>query len=399
LSLGHFNYNFVDRFFKYISQKGKMNLFDNMTYHDYVYNPDANYHEVYLIRMLLDKYGGTNIKLRQGENGAPSESGFGRGALGDYDWTELSQAKWDTRRMLGNLGHDIECSIFGLIEMAYTSGPINRLNFKGIIKSDSSKKVIRPKIAYYAMQNVTSIFDNSLERITNLNASYNIESAGTNEHRYSKGTDRSVSVYGYSNKQTQKQLYTIWLDDYVPTNTNIAKPLTLSFTNANMDNPVLVDIITGAVYQIPANKWTKKGNTYTFIDVPVYDAPIVIADKSLINFKEMKTSSTSFLIDAALPWEEVSVGVSRQIFGYNQDLMIVKYKFKKDGLGAPHQHPNSQSAVVMSGVFELTINGEKKILRAGDGYMVEPNVVHSALCLEDGILIDSFNPVRADFLK
>lgn len=51
------------------------------------------------------------MPLRQGENGAPSEGGPGRGAIGDYNWNELSQAKWDTRRMLGDLGHDIESSV------------------------------------------------------------------------------------------------------------------------------------------------------------------------------------------------------------------------------------------------------------------------------------------------
>ncbi|MBC7722350.1 MAG: beta-galactosidase [Pedobacter sp.] len=285
LALGHFNYDFVDRFFKYIGSKGKMNLFDNMTYHDYVYNPDANYHEVYLIRMLLDKYGGKNIKLRQGENGAPSSGGVGRGALGDYNWTELSQAKWDTRRMLGNLGHDVECSIFGLIEMAYTNGPINRLNYKGIIQSDSTKQVIRPKIAYYAMQNVTSIFDNSLERINPLTHTHNITGASANENRFSAGTDRSVAVYGYRNKITKQQAYTIWIDETIPTNTNITKLLTLSFSNANFNTPVLIDIITGNVYEIPTSQWSKKGSTYTFKDIPVYDAPIVIADKSLIKIQ------------------------------------------------------------------------------------------------------------------
>jgi quercetin dioxygenase-like cupin family protein len=283
--------------------------------------------------------------------------------------------------------------------MAYTNGPINRLNYKGIIKSDSTKKVIRPKIAYYAMQNVTSIFDNSLERISNLNSSYNITSASVDEHRYQKGTDRSVSVYGYKNKTTQKQLYTIWMDENIPSNTNTIFNLTLSFTNANFDNPVLVDIITGAVYQIPESQWSKKGNTYTFRDMPIYDAPIVIADKSLINFKEMKISSTSFLMDAELPWEDLGGGVSRQVMGYNGDLMLVKIKFKKGGIGALHQHIHSQTAYVASGVFELTINGDKKILKAGDGYFVQPNIEHGAVCLEEGILIDAFNPMRKDFLK
>jgi hypothetical protein len=285
LALGHFNYDFVDRFFRYIGQRKKMHLFDNMTYHDYAYNPDANYHEVYLIRMLLDKYGGAKVKLRQGENGAPSSGGPGRGAIGDYDWTEFSQAKWDTRRMLGNLGHDIECSIFTIIDVAYTAGPIKRLNVKGLIQSDSTKQALRPKVAYYAVQNVASIFDNTLERIKKVEHSYSVDGTSANEYRYSKNTDRSTALYGYRNKATGKQLYTIWMDENIPTNAAVTKKITFSFSNGNFDQPVYVDIITGAVYEIPSTQWSKKGNTYTFKDIPVYDAPVVIADKTLISVK------------------------------------------------------------------------------------------------------------------
>lgn len=113
----------------------------------------------------------------------------------------------------------------------------------------------------------------------------------------------------------------------------------------------------------------------------------------------MPSSSASFLIDAEMPWDDLGGDVQRQVVGYNQDLMMVKFRFKKAGVGAPHHHIHSQSAVVMSGVFELTIDGEKKVLKAGDGYIVEPNVIHSAVCLEDGILIDAFNPYRQEFIK
>ncbi len=281
LAMGHISIDFADRFFKYLAEKKKLKLFDNMTYHDYDYNPDANYHKVYLLRQTLDKYA-PGMKLRQGENGAPSEGGTGRGALWDYDWTEVSQAKWDTRRMLGNLGHDIESSVFGLIEMAYTEGPINKLNYKGIIKSDASKQVIRPKIAYYAIQHVTAIFDHTLERIKGLEHTRNIAGAAPNEFKYSQTTDRSLAVYGFRHKATQKQLYAIWMDDSIPTNSNQTKLQAFSFSNGNFETPVFVDLITGGIYEIPTRQWSKKGNTYTFKEIPIYDGPIVIADKSLI---------------------------------------------------------------------------------------------------------------------
>jgi hypothetical protein len=169
--------------------------------------------------------------------------------------------------------------------MAYTNGPINRLNYKGIIKSDSTKKVIRPKVAYYAIQNVTSIFDNSLEGLKNLEHTYNIDGAG-DKNRYAYTTDRSLSVFGYQHKISKKQIYSIWIDESIPVESNKTKLQTFSFSNADFDTPVFVDIITGAVYEIPATQWSKKGNTYIFKDIPVYDSPILIADKSLINLKK-----------------------------------------------------------------------------------------------------------------
>jgi hypothetical protein len=286
LAMGHIDLKYADIFFKVIHQKGKMHLFDNMTYHDYVYNPDANYDRVAELRLVLDKYS-TTIKLRQGENGSPSFGGPNRGAIGDYDWSELSQAKWNIRRMLGDLGHDIESSILGIIEMNYgkTSGPITRMNVKGIIESDSLKRAIRPKMAYYAMQNVASVFDDNLIRIKNLHDTHNINATvEKDEVRYNKGTDRSIAVYAYKHKNTQKQLFAIWNNEYIPTNTNIAKNLNITLLNANLDQPVFVDILTGAIYEIPENQIERKGNRVSFKQMPIYDSPILIADKSNLKY-------------------------------------------------------------------------------------------------------------------
>jgi quercetin dioxygenase-like cupin family protein len=54
---------------------------------------------------------------------------------------------------------------------------------------------------------------------------------------------------------------------------------------------------------------------------------------------------------------------------------------------------------VESGKFEFTINGVKKIVSAGDCLYKEPDAVHGCVCLEPGMLIDCFSPMRADFLE
>jgi hypothetical protein len=286
LAMGHIDLKYADKFFKVIHQKSKMKLFDNMTYHDYVYNPDANYDRVEDLRRVLEKYSKT-IKLRQGENGSPSMTGFGRGAISDYDWSELSQAKWNMRRMLGDLGHDIESSILGIIEMNYgaTSGPITRINVKGIIESDSLKRAIRPKMAYYAMQNVASVFDDNLQRINHLEDTHNVNAkVAKDEIKYNIGTDRSIAMYGYEHKNTKKQVFTIWNKEYIPTNTNIAKNLNITILNANFDQPVFVDLITGAIYKIPENQIVKKGDRIVFKQLPIYDSPILIADLTTLKY-------------------------------------------------------------------------------------------------------------------
>jgi len=281
LALGHFNQQFVERFFKRLGDRKKFGLFANMTYHDYTYNPDGNRHEVYMLRRELDKYA-PQMPLRQGENGAPSAGGGGRGALWDYPWTELSQAKWDIRRMLGNLGMDIESSVFGLVEMAYNSGPITRLNFKGLLKSDDNKRVIRPKTAYYAVQNVTAIFDDRLERIRTLDETHNMSGGAGGPNTFDFSTDRRVAMFGYRDKRSGKQAYTMWQSENIPGDANALSLQTVTIRGAEIDVPVWVDLVSGVVHEIPAKNWRRSGATSTFEGVPIYDSPVVLLDKSLI---------------------------------------------------------------------------------------------------------------------
>jgi quercetin dioxygenase-like cupin family protein len=112
----------------------------------------------------------------------------------------------------------------------------------------------------------------------------------------------------------------------------------------------------------------------------------------------MATKSENFLIGAELPVVEVDGGLTRKLMGYDGQLMMLEIKFKTGSIGYQHQHFHSQTSYVVSGIFEVTINGETKILRAGDGFCVEPDAIHGANCLEEGILIDTFSPMRLDFL-
>ena len=113
----------------------------------------------------------------------------------------------------------------------------------------------------------------------------------------------------------------------------------------------------------------------------------------------MEITSKKFLLESEITWQPAGERVTRQIMGYDPQLMIVKVKFEKGAVGTPHTHPHSQSSYVASGKFEVTIDGETCVLKRGDGYYVAPNLLHGCVCLEAGELIDSFSPVREDFLN
>jgi quercetin dioxygenase-like cupin family protein len=52
----------------------------------------------------------------------------------------------------------------------------------------------------------------------------------------------------------------------------------------------------------------------------------------------------------------------------------------------------------VSGKFEFEIDGVKKTVEAGDTMLKMNDVIHGCICLEEGILLDIFNPMREDFV-
>lgn len=96
---------------------------------------------------------------------------------------------------------------------------------------------------------------------------------------------------------------------------------------------------------------------------------------------------------------ELGGGVSRKILAYNDDMMIVEVHFEKGGVGSLHTHPHVQSTYVKSGAFVFTIDGESVTVHAGDTIAFPSNVQHGTKCLEAGVVLDIFTPMREDFIK
>lgn len=106
-----------------------------------------------------------------------------------------------------------------------------------------------------------------------------------------------------------------------------------------------------------------------------------------------------FIENKEVSSEVTAAGMKRKIMAYDEHLMLVRVEFEKGAVGTLHSHPHTQISSVESGAFEVEIAGEKKVLKAGDVFYVPPHAVHGAVCLEAGILIDVFSPMREDFIQ
>ena len=112
----------------------------------------------------------------------------------------------------------------------------------------------------------------------------------------------------------------------------------------------------------------------------------------------MRTKSEAFIFSKDVPSEVVGEGLTRQLLGYGESLMVARVTFEQGAEGYVHAHPHSQVSYVESGEFDVYIDGVQKRLGPGDSFYVQPDLDHGAVCRKAGVLLDVFSPSREDFL-
>ncbi|WP_409968869.1 cupin domain-containing protein [Bengtsoniella intestinalis] len=112
----------------------------------------------------------------------------------------------------------------------------------------------------------------------------------------------------------------------------------------------------------------------------------------------MRHKDTTWVFNQDISGKEVATGLERKVLAYCDELMCAENHFEVGGVGALHSHPHTQITYVVEGVFEFTIDGVTKVVRKGDTMLKQNAVVHGCVCLEKGILLDIFTPMREDFV-
>lgn len=276
------NVRYGEGYMKVLSEQGKTGLFEWIIYHDYSLNPDSIYPRVEAFAKMVHQYA-PHVKIWQGESGATSDPHYSA-PISSQKWnTELTQCKWNARRLIGDLGHGIESLLFTFYDPAYHD-PTRYTKFvdplwirtredrfmkrMGLIKCNEDGKVLKVKPAYYTVQNIASIFDQSLEPV--LGAACEIQ------------CEKETAAYLFKKQGSNQNLLALWDSSSHPDNTNETTPAQITLAGVTFQEPVWVDTVTGAIYELPKERVVTEGEKTVLKDIPVYDAPVLITDKSVV---------------------------------------------------------------------------------------------------------------------
>ena len=271
-------------------------LFESFVYHGYAPAPESVYAEVEQMKAIVAKYA-PHARMWQGENGCPSEMAS-KFALSRIAWSEYSQAKWDMRRMLGDLGHDVFSSVFTICDFSHTG---REINLKGLLRANEQKEVIAVKRAYYAVQNVVSVFDDRWTRVrdSSVEKGFGTTDASVTTYHYRDADGTPLFVFWThggdwrqlsGNKEACVLGEGTWALEYRrPGDSFETRPAVFQYTGgAPLAEPVWVDLLTGRVYELPKAKQIVTHGVVRFVDVPVYDSPCLITERRALDLEVFK---------------------------------------------------------------------------------------------------------------
>lgn len=84
-------------------------------------------------------------------------------------------------------------------------------------------------------------------------------------------------------------------------------------------------------------------------------------------------------------------------FVHSDQVTIAHWEIDANAVLPEHSHIHEQIALVNRGTFELTINGDTKVLEAGQIAVIPSQAVHSGKAITDCQITDVFQPVREDY--
>lgn len=292
--LAGLNIDAIRKMLEMIREQGKLDLFHWAIYHGYSGNPDRLNGRMAEFNAMLAEVA-PKIKAWQGEAGCASEEV--QYALSGIDWTEYSHAKWNARRMLCDIGHGIESSVFTISDVSYHKDFISRY---GLLKTSPDNAIIRVKSAYYTVQNVVTAFNDALERLPDY--ALTVEGGKTN-----------LTWFAFRDRKSGLDVVALWDGTEIPSNHSEIETVQVTVKGGRFKEPVWADLITGNLYEIPAGQMTVADGTTVFKDVPVYDGPAAIMDRGQLDFVPAREKKGAKAAPAAQPKKPAAVATATKM--------------------------------------------------------------------------------------
>jgi len=258
-----------------LRQENALDLGSYFIYHPYTPNPDKTYEKtVPNLRKLVKSYS-EDFDIMQGEVGCPAQLEFGH-ALNNIEWSEYAQAKWLLRRTIGDAARDIPSNVFTMIDLQYTF----MLQSFGLVRSNTLKEFVYRRPSYFAMQNIFGLLDDEAhsEKIV-VQPNFKVTK------RFDPRDTRKRTLTSVRFTRNGGTMRFCWFSDSRPSSELGFDRVTL-YMPGDIAHPAWVEMITGRVFDIPADCVKHENDVTVLSDVPMWDSPVMIADRLVVPMRK-----------------------------------------------------------------------------------------------------------------
>lgn len=85
-------------------------------------------------------------------------------------------------------------------------------------------------------------------------------------------------------------------------------------------------------------------------------------------------------------------------FVHSANMTFAHWRITPGAILPLHSHPHEQVTTVLDGEFEIIIEEETMLLKSGMIVVIPGNTKHSGRAISESRILDSFYPIREDYL-
>ena len=243
-----------------LKKMGKTDLFTHVSLHKYYENPDDCDYDFMILRKMIHDFN-PELIVFQGESGCPSKLEWTH-ALKHIQFDEFIQAKTVLRRMFCDFAIGQACSIFTLTDLVY---PDMQQSF-GLLRTGLDFKVKYKKPSFYAVRNLVNLLPDNV-------TPFDVE--------FTSNTSREIKVKGLMDGDKIIGV-AYYFSDNAPSSSLDWSSVTMTLKNLKIKNPVLVEPITGKVFNLNLYHYSPNSPDTKYTDIPIWDSPVMIMDKTAL---------------------------------------------------------------------------------------------------------------------